>query len=396
MRVLPDVITEIVPVGESDVFDFEVDDVHLLSGSGVYTSNSRRGALMLILNDWHPDVFDFINSKREAGNITNANISVGISDSFMEAMKNDGDWDLVFPDSSDPAYDTEWDGDLDKWRDAGRTIIHYKTIKARELWDAIIESAWASAEPGVWFRERSNKMGNSWYFNPLISTNPCVTGDSRIHTDQGLIKAVDLFDDETQFEAVIDGRFGLEQTSNPATRVFMTGIKPVFKLETQEGYSLRATADHRIMTARGWVELQDLEPGDHIHVLNRKGGFGHEGSERLGRIIGWLVGDGSIKADRAVLSFFGDEKRELAPTFAGYVSDIVEPMTTHTKRIYTVGVVNVPERDEARVQSERLRRLADEYGLVEDKFQVPEIVFRGTEEMQRGFLQALFTADGSV
>ena len=134
---------------------------------------SRRGALMLILNDWHPDVFDFINSKRKAGNITNANISVGVSDSLMEAVKNDDDWDLVFPDTSDPDYDELWDGDLDTWVNAGRKVIHYRTVKARELWNAIIESAWASAEPGVWFRERSNKMANSWYFNPLVSTNPC-------------------------------------------------------------------------------------------------------------------------------------------------------------------------------------------------------------------------------
>jgi ribonucleoside-diphosphate reductase alpha chain len=134
---------------------------------------SRRGALMLILNDWHPDVFDFINSKREAGQITNANISVGVSDKLMDAVKADSDWELVFPDTTDPDYDELWDGDLTTWVASGRKVIPYKTIKARELWDAIIESAWASAEPGVWFNERSNKMANSWYFNPLISTNPC-------------------------------------------------------------------------------------------------------------------------------------------------------------------------------------------------------------------------------
>jgi ribonucleoside-diphosphate reductase alpha chain len=134
---------------------------------------SRRGALMLILNDWHPDVFDFINSKRKAGNITNANISVGVSDKLMEAVKADGDWELLFPDTSYDDYDEVWDGDLDKWQAMGRRVQPYKTVKAREVWNAIIESAWASAEPGVWFRERSNKMANSWYFNPLISTNPC-------------------------------------------------------------------------------------------------------------------------------------------------------------------------------------------------------------------------------
>lgn len=134
---------------------------------------SRRGALMLILNDWHPDIFDFITSKRQAGNITNANISVGVSDKLMEAVEEDADWHLMFPDTSDPDYDTLWDGDVDTWIASGRNVVRYKTVKAREVWNAIIESAWASAEPGVWFRERSNKMANSWYFNPLVSTNPC-------------------------------------------------------------------------------------------------------------------------------------------------------------------------------------------------------------------------------
>lgn len=390
-----DSIESIVPIGDSDVYDFEVDDVHLLCANGIYTSNSRRGALMLILNDWHPDVFDFINSKRKAGNITNANISVGVSDRLMEAIKTDGDWDLMFPDTSDPAYDEKWDGDLETWIASGYKAIKYKTIKARDIWNAIIESAWASAEPGVWFRERSNKMSNSYYYNPLISTNPCVTGDTRIHTNKGMIKAIDLFNDETDIEVAIDGRFGLENATTPATRVFMTGTKPVFRVQTKEGYYVRATADHRFMTSGGWVELRDLKPGDKLHILNRKGGFGQEGSLELGRVLGWLVGDGTIKADRVILSFFGEEKQELAPMFAQYVNDLVEPLTAK-KRSYPVGVVAIEERDEARVGSARLRTIVNQVGLAETKHQVPEVVFQGTEEMQRGFLQALFTADGSI
>ena len=77
---------------------------------------SRRGALMLILNDWHPDVLSFINSKRVAGKITNANISVGVSDALLEAVKADADWDLVFPDTTHPDYNEAWDGDINKWR----------------------------------------------------------------------------------------------------------------------------------------------------------------------------------------------------------------------------------------------------------------------------------------
>lgn len=137
---------------------------------------SRRGALMLILNVWHPDVMDFINAKREAGKITNANISVGITDDFMEAVKNDSSWDLVFPDTSDPKYATDWagtQGDLKKWKALGGKVIVHKTVQAREIWDAIISSAWSSAEPGVYFVDRANYMSNSHYYAGLPCTNPC-------------------------------------------------------------------------------------------------------------------------------------------------------------------------------------------------------------------------------
>lgn len=136
---------------------------------------SRRGALMLILNCWHPDVIEFISSKREMGKITNANISVGITDTFMDAVHANADWDLVFPDTSDPEYGQFWDGNLDKWLAAGKRVILHKTVKARAIWDSIIESAWASAEPGVFFIERANKMSNSWYYDAgyLGCTNPC-------------------------------------------------------------------------------------------------------------------------------------------------------------------------------------------------------------------------------
>ena len=134
---------------------------------------SRRGALMLILNIWHPDILDFINSKREMGRITNANISVGITDDFMEAVRNDGDWETFFPDTSDPAYNGSWDGDIEKWKAQGHKVVVYQKLKARKIWEAIIESAWASAEPGVFFIDRYNKMSNSWYYSSIQSTNPC-------------------------------------------------------------------------------------------------------------------------------------------------------------------------------------------------------------------------------
>ncbi|MBP9802334.1 adenosylcobalamin-dependent ribonucleoside-diphosphate reductase [Patescibacteria group bacterium] len=138
---------------------------------------SRRGALMLMQWDWHPDVIEFIESKTQAGQIENANISVMVSDKFMEAVKNDSLWNLEFPDYENPTakeiYEKNWTGDLLAWKKMGYPTKVYKTIRARELWNKIIASAHKSAEPGVVFMERYNKMSNSYYFNQVIATNPC-------------------------------------------------------------------------------------------------------------------------------------------------------------------------------------------------------------------------------
>jgi ribonucleoside-diphosphate reductase alpha chain len=135
---------------------------------------SRRGALGLVMNDWHPDVLEFVSIKRkEGGAFRNANISVAISDDFMEAVQNDSSWQLVFPDTQHPEYDEKWDGDLQTWIDAGYPVIQNKTIKAKELWDAIVFSAWTNGEPGIWFIDSANKMSNSHYLFRLNCTNPC-------------------------------------------------------------------------------------------------------------------------------------------------------------------------------------------------------------------------------
>lgn len=115
----------------------------------IIQGGSRRGALMLMLNDDHPDIEEFITVKKTMGLVTNANLSVCVSDRFMDAVKNDADWNLV------------WKGEVKK------------TIKARYLWDLICDSAWASGEPGTVFMERYNKWSNTWYFEDIISVNPC-------------------------------------------------------------------------------------------------------------------------------------------------------------------------------------------------------------------------------
>lgn len=354
---------------------------------------TRRGANMAVLRCDHPDIEEFITCKIDENAITNFNISVGITDAFMRAVQADADWDLRFPDVRSPEY-RNFHGTLEQAERAGVPIHTYKTVRARDLFNKIVAQAHHNGEPGVLFLDAANRENPVPHLYELEATNPCVTGDTLIYTEEGLRRADVLAAEGRALRVAVDGRFGTE-TLLPATAVIPTGVKDVFRLVTREGYELRLTADHQVMTARGWVAAAELQPGDKVHLLNRKGGFGQTGSLEAGQVLGWLVGDGTVNAVRAVLSFFGDEKRELAPAFAEAVTRLVD-RPAQQPRSYPVGVTDVPARDEARVASERLRAWAAAYGLTEDKFQVPTGVFTGTEAMQRGFLQALFTADGTV
>lgn len=139
----------------------------------IQQGGSRRGALMLMLHDWHPDIEEFIEVKKDLTRINGANLSVCVSDGFMEAVENGLDWQLKYPDTKYPKYDEEWDGDILGWEEKGYPVKIYKTVKASEVWDKICHAAWASAEPGLHFLERSNKWSNTYYFEKLLATNPC-------------------------------------------------------------------------------------------------------------------------------------------------------------------------------------------------------------------------------
>lgn len=139
----------------------------------IQQGGSRRGALMLMLHDWHPDIEEFITTKQDLTKLNGANLSVCVSDDFMEAVKKDADWDLEYADLDDPKYDKKWTGDLVEWKKLGGKVKKYKTVKAREQWNLICEAAWRSAEPGLHFLDRSNKRSNTYYFERLVATNPC-------------------------------------------------------------------------------------------------------------------------------------------------------------------------------------------------------------------------------
>lgn len=115
----------------------------------IMSAGARRGAMMATLRCDHPDIEDFITAKHDAKRLRNFNLSVLISDTFMDAVEDDTDWDLTF----------------------GGTV--YRTVQARDLWNLIMRSTYDYAEPGVIFIDRINRRNNLYYAEEIAATNPC-------------------------------------------------------------------------------------------------------------------------------------------------------------------------------------------------------------------------------
>ncbi len=152
------------PVGFLRVYDHAFGEIA--------QGGTRRGANMGVLRVDHPDVEEFITCKSDENQITNFNISVGITDAFMRAVRDDTDWDLRFPDVHDSKY-REIRGTLEQMEKGGVPIKTHKKVRARALFNKIVKQAHHNGEPGVLFLDASNRSNPVPHLYPLEATNPC-------------------------------------------------------------------------------------------------------------------------------------------------------------------------------------------------------------------------------
>ncbi|OGE72460.1 hypothetical protein A3H40_04425 [Candidatus Daviesbacteria bacterium RIFCSPLOWO2_02_FULL_38_15] len=428
-----DQVTSINYLGEENVYDLEVDNTHLLSGNGFYTSNSRRGANMGILRVDHPDILEFIRCKAELDDlskpvfegvapllpddnakayfktllldkqIANFNISVAITNKFMEALAKGEDYELISPQS-------------------GEVV---SKLNAQAVFDEIVERAWDTGDPGLIFIDRINDSPANPVpsLETIESTNPCVTGDTLISTKEGLVSMREIVESHSEggkryggnMSLIIDKRT-LESTDSGTTfshaiKFYDVGIRNVFKLVTKSGLELKATANHKALTPLGWVQMEKLKIGDKVLIQSGKGEFGQNydlpvqinikdvnfptrWSKELGQILGWLVGDGWLRT--------GDENLRVGFTFGEADKEILEYFKKIINHWYGYDIKSVKRARHTYHLSYHSKALVDFFlqlgvkAVKADTKMVPESIFTAPEEVVIGFIQGLFSADGTV
>ncbi|HEY65419.1 MAG TPA: ribonucleoside reductase class II [Caldilineae bacterium] len=352
----------------------------------VKQGGTRRGANMGILRVDHPDIEEFITCKLD-GSITNFNISVAATDAFMRAVMEDTEYEIL----AQPGWP---DGKGGRYQ--GGEVIGRK--RARDVFQKIVEAAWRTGDPGMIFIDRINASpaNPTPALGQIEATNPCVAGDTWVLTESGPRQVRELVGKPCR--VIVQG---YAWNTGPEG-FFATGKKPVLRLRTKEGHTLRLTANHLVarVTRRTrwtleveWAEAGELKPGDEIVLHNHRNLEGWEGpgTEEEGYLIGLLLGDGTLKKEAAVLSVWGaeDEREPVLAQAERYIRTL--PHRSDSARWHPVA-----GRDEWRMESTALRDLAFRLDMgIGHKSWTPTIE-RTSSNFYRGFLRGLFDADGSV
>lgn len=359
-------------------------------GYVIKQSAMRPGAQMGMLDITHPDAWhgdsdhtdddilpdeplDFVNCKRfyrkDVGpdhynilrNLEGFNISFKMTDSFMRAVEKDLDWDL------------EFDG------------VIYRTVKARELWAAIINSAWHVGDPGLFFIDTVQRGSPMSWSDKITAVNPCLTADTYIETMSGPAIIKELVGRE--FYAIVDG------IAYYSTGFECTGTREVVTIQTEEGYNFKATGNHEVLIHDDTlVCVDDLTPGDKIRIGDNTSEISKEiintKDYNDGYILGLYIGDGvyydKVRLDSWVKDIGSQSVRDFITTaFIQYKtrSDFAGWRFIENENKYSVSCV-------------AFKTLVELYNLSNKK--ITDKIETASNSFRRGFLCGFFDADGSV
>lgn len=378
---------------------------------------ARQGAGAVYLHAHHPDIMNFLDTKRENADslvrIKSLSLGIVMPDITFELAKNNADMHLFSPYDIQQEYGKSFSEiNITEMYDelVANPKIRSKTIKARRLFQTIAELQFESGYPYLLFIDNANKANN--IDGKITMSNLCVTGDTKLLTDSGYISIKSLYDNDKTFDVIVDERartMNLENigtSTQKSTKAFLTAKDAeVYKLSTNEGFELKATEWHKMYVEREKeiikIPLSEVEVGDKILIQSDVGSFGDIDEPELAYLTGVIAGDGTISRRESGnlqvrLSLFGDKisKESKIKNIANYLIEKFKP-EVNTNALKEVEFKS-DERKGRGFISAPLGFIFEKFGVNENtKLEIPDFVLNGTKETQIAYLSGLFMTDGS-
>lgn len=350
----------------------------------IESGGARRAAALAGVDVSHPEIMDFIDAKTVHNRMSHFNISVAVTEDFLSAVESNGMWELKFKQKS------------------------YGSVPARSIWDKIINNMVKWGEPGLlnWNNLTKN---NSYYYDPVRGTNPCISEGTLISTDLGLIPVEKLVD--TYFNVVTDLRCINQQGSFiELSKCVYSGKKKVYKITLSNNQTIDLTDNHTVFVRKGdiveKVKVADLKIKDIMMVQNTISP--HFISENIdmddfknGLLVGWRLGDGWIsdcykgkKENRLSFGFIVNSEEDVAKKF---IEEKVNEIKKDNER--TVGWLKSSggaKSFELNTSSIEIQNWFSKYGYDSknsNKF-IPDVILTQSHSFKRGFIAGLFSSDG--
>jgi ribonucleotide reductase, class II len=270
-----------------------------------------------------------------------------------------------------------------------------------EEWLSLAKSG--SGERGIFNREGVIKALPKRRKKANFGTNPCFHPETRIHTEYGLVRAIDLFNTAKPLSVTVDGRTKpgdmlREISLRPASMMVKTQSNVMtYKLTTEHGHNIVVTANHEFPTQRGRLKLQDIKPGDTLMLQADEGFFGKCGNFSEGITLGVAAGGGKVDSDRnnSTVSLEGFAENLANRTLVKTCKELIAKRTSS-------GSTKVKDYDAKLVRlsgsvfSNKIRALCGYEDLNKLKTVVPEAVMQGSRGMVAGYLVGLLTSAGKI
>ncbi len=390
------------------------------------THNTRKGAIAVYIEPWHIDIRDFLDLKKNSGEerrrAHDLFPALWLNDIFMQRVQEDSTWTLFDPYEVSELTDLYGDEFTQRYLELEQKEgITKDVISAKALWKEVLRSYFETGNPFLTFKDSANRANPNRHKGVIRSSNLCVTGDTRLHTQFGLVKAKDLEENYSEILASYDYRtdgdiskLGVGEAK--ALKMFKTKESAdIYEVVTKDGYKIKSTLWHEYYIAKdNKIEkksLKDISVGDKLLIQSAEGQFGQEGSYDLGFLMGMVTGDGTFSFKESKqhsivhIELYNQDMnlgnmihKQIDNVISQYYSRLSNSPKEDFKNIYPKMIQHTKNSQKLRFSNIRLGRIFDEQFNfnAKTKYQVPETIFKGTKETVRGYLQGIFIADGTI